>query len=243
MIDPVTAMMAGKVVLGATKAISQKVKANKAGNAAESNVPDLVDPNMSAYLNELAQKKRSLETGAEMASSLKNIDQTTAVTQEAITNVSGGDSSGTIQGMLQAQAVGSRAKNDALASGQRNQMALNSFYDKTLNRIADQKLQLQLLAADKKSARWAGQEQGAGQNAMATAGAATGLVEPLMALLKPKPEAGATTGGMADILGGGTAPAGDAPAISNSGMPSIPTGDAAGGLDVESLLGGLSTGS
>lgn len=216
----------------------QSFKANKLKNEADASRPDLVDPNLSSYLTELAQKKKSLETGAEMASSLRNIDQTTAGTQENLTNVTGGDSGGTIQAMLQAQMMGSRAKNDALASGQRNQLALNSFYDKTLNRIADQKLQLQLQNSQQKMAEWSKMKQSANQNLMAGAANMIGL-KPGQEGSSQSPVVTPDASASPAVTGGDSLPA-DGPSVDNSGKPSIV--GATGGLDVESILSGLSTG-
>jgi hypothetical protein len=170
-----TAIGAGAgAILGAIKGGIQLHNANKAGNAANSLQPGLYDPMQTAMLDEIQQKKNSLQSGSAYASNMGAIDATTAGTQNAITQVTGGDVSGTIEGLLAAQTNAGRAKNQVL--GQADQA--NQFYS-TLgvdlqNKISSRSMELQLAMQAQKRAEWA---QGK-QNAMGNLNAAAALTDP-----------------------------------------------------------------
>lgn len=235
--DPSMGIAIGKTALGLGTAAVQGIKANKLKKDAESAYPDLIDPQMSSYLSELAQKKRSIETGADFASSMKNIDQSIAGTQENLTNVTGGDTGGTIQAMLQAQMTGQNAKNQALAAGQQNQMAYENLYGNTLRRIADQKLQLQMQRSQQKLGEWARMKQSANQNMMAGIGSLAGLIgaggagSPAQSMAGGSPQGTSST----EAVGQSSAPFSmEGMDVSNSGMPS-PAAASGGGPDLSAL--------
>lgn len=231
--DKAGAMMKTGLSLGS--AAVQGIKANKLKKDAESAYPDLIDPQMSSYLSELAQKKRSMETGADFASSMKNIDQSIAGTQENLTNVTGGDTGGTIQAMLQAQMTGQNAKNQALAAGQQNQLAYENLYGNTLRRIADQKLQLQMQRSQQRLAEWARMKQSANQNFMAGMGSLTGLMGKGAGQQQSQAPQGDTSTDFGPVEQSSSPVSMDGANISNSGMPSVAEGAAGGGPDLSAL--------
>lgn len=250
--DPMTLMAAGqaagkiaKTGVGLATSAVQKSKANKLKREAEGLMPDMVDPNMASYLAELAEKKRSIETGAEFASSMRNIDQTTAGTQEALTRASGGDVGGTMQALLQSQQVASRAKNDALSMGQRNQLAYTGMYGDVLKRIEQRKLELQMQRAQQRTAEWAAMQKGATQNfmgAMGTAPEGAAGVKGLMDVLKSlNPTQQPTAPGESGTDLGSAPYSSDGVNMDASGKPSIdkPTAETP---DINSILGNLGGG-
>jgi len=107
-----------QAALGAGMGILQNLQAMKLKNQAETAMPGFVDPNQSAFLAELAQKRKSIETGADFAAGMNTIDTTNAGTNEAIVRSTGGDVGGTIQALLQSQGMANQAKNNVLAQGQ-----------------------------------------------------------------------------------------------------------------------------
>ena len=145
----------------------QNLQANKLKNQANAAVPGFVDPNQSAFLAELAQKRKSIDTGADFAVGMNTIDSTNAGTNEAIVRSTGGDVGGTIQALLQSQGMANQAKNNVLAQGQQQQMQYNQMYGSLLNRIEDRKLQLQMYRSQQARAEWAKKQQQANQNMMA----------------------------------------------------------------------------
>lgn len=166
--------------LNLATSLFQEIKANKLKNKAESAFPDLVDPNQSAYLAELDQKRKSIETGAAFQSGMDAIDQTTASTQNAITKSTGGDVTSTIQSLLQAARNSGRAKNEVLAQGQNQQFAYNNLYGNLMNQISGRKMQLQMQRSQQNLAEWSKMKQGANQNFQAgAAGGASSLLDGL----------------------------------------------------------------
>lgn len=152
--------------MGVATGLIQSMQANKLKKQADASFPELVDPNQAGYLAELAQKRKSLETGADFAAGMNAIDATNAGTNDAITRSAGGDASGTIQGLLQAQRVAGDAKNQVLAQGQNQQMQYNQMYQGMLDQIAGRKLQLQMQRSQQARAEWAAKQKSAQQNLM-----------------------------------------------------------------------------
>jgi len=150
----------------------QSLQAMKLKNKAETALPSFVDPNQSAFLAELAQKRKSIDTGADFAAGMNTIDTTNAGTNEAIVRSTGGDVGGTIQALLQSQGMANQAKNNVLAQGQQQQMQYNQMYSGLLNRVEDRKLQLQMYRSQQARAEWAKKQQQANQNMMAGLGRA-----------------------------------------------------------------------
>ena len=147
--------------------ILQNLQAMKLKRQADSAMPGFVDPNQSAFLAELQQKRRSIDTGADFAAGMNTIDSTNAGTNEAIVRSTGGDVGGTIQALLQSQGMANQAKNNVLAQGQQQQMQYNQMYGSLLNRIEDRKLQLQMYRTQQARAEQMKKQQQANQNMMA----------------------------------------------------------------------------
>lgn len=150
--------------------IMQQIQANRLKNKADASVPELVDPNQSAFLAELGQKRKSIETGADFAAGMNAIDATNAGTNEAITRNTGGDVGGTIQALLQSQRAAGDSKNQVIAQGQQQQNQVSAAYQGMLDKIAARRLQLQMYNSQQARAEWAKKQQQASQNLMAGAG-------------------------------------------------------------------------
>lgn len=148
----------------------QTLQANNLKKQANSAMPDLIDPNQSSYLAELAQKRKSIDTGADFAADMNYIDSQNAATNEAITKNTGGDVGGTIQALLQSQRVSSDAKNNVLSRGHQQQFGYNQMFGDMLNKISAKQLQLQLYRSQQARAEWAKKKQQANQNMMAGIG-------------------------------------------------------------------------
>lgn len=162
--------------LNLATSLLQGLQANKQKKQANAAMPELQDPNQAAFLTELNQKRRSLETGADYAGAMGAINSTTAGTQEAISRNTGGDVGGTIQALLQAQSSGNTAKNNVLSNAANEQLQYNSMYGGLLNQIAARRLQLQMYNSQQNRAEWAKMQQNANQNAMAGITGAAGLL-------------------------------------------------------------------
>lgn len=167
--------LAGAAVSLGTGAI-QSLQANKLKNKADAAAPEDVDPNQLAYLAELKQKARSIETGADFASGMNAIDAAGAGTNQAIAQAAGGSSAQLIQGMLQSQKGVNAGKNQVLAQGQQNQVAYDNAYMNLLNKISARKMQMQMQRSQQYRAQWAKKAGAAGQNLM------TGVTGALSAL-------------------------------------------------------------
>lgn len=142
----------------------QSAQAGKLKNDANNAFPEAVDPNQAAFLAELEQKRKSMETGAAFASGMQNAETTGAGTMDAITHAATGDSASTIQGLLQAQKGVNNAKNQTLAQGQQMQAGYDNMYSGMLNKIAARKLQLQMLKYQQNMAEYTAKKSAANQN-------------------------------------------------------------------------------
>lgn len=152
--------------MGIGMGIIQSIQAKKLKDRANSAFPDLVDPSQAAFLSELGQKKKSLDTGSAFATGMQNIDATQAGTNEAITRASGGDTGATMQALLQGQRVAGDSKNAVIAQGQNQQLAYTQMYQGMLDQIAARKLQLQMQRSQQAQAEWAAKQKSASQNLM-----------------------------------------------------------------------------
>lgn len=163
-------------IMGLASSLIQGIQAKRLKNKSDAAMPELVDPNQAAFLAELNQKRRSIETGADFAGAMANIDATTAGTQEAITRATGGDVGGTIQALLQAQRTAGGAKNQAIAQGQQQQQAYTGMYKQMLDQIAGRRFSLQQQRSQQALAEWGKMKQGANQNFMAGLAGAAGML-------------------------------------------------------------------
>lgn len=150
----------------------QQFQANKLKKQADSAMPGLVDPNQAAFLSELNQKRKSLDTGAAYGAGNAAIDASTAGTNEALVRSTGGDAGGTIQALLSSQANAGQAKNNLNAQGAQQQLQYTGMYNALNNAISARSEQLQLYRSQQARAEWAQKQQMANQNTMAGLGMA-----------------------------------------------------------------------
>lgn len=153
--------------LAAGMGLLQQIQATRLKNKADSAFPDFVDPNQSAFLAELAQKRKSMETGSDFAAGMNEINSTNAGTNDAITKVTGGDAGATVQALLQSERAAGDSKNAVLAQGEQQQAQNNVLYSQMLNQISARKMQLQLARSQQFRGEWAKKQQTANQNLMA----------------------------------------------------------------------------
>jgi hypothetical protein len=216
--------------LSLATSLVQGIQAQRQKKKADAAFPELVDPNQAAFLSELNQKRRSIETGADFAGAMDKINATTAGTQEAITRNTGGDVGGTIQALLQAQNSANSAKNAVIGQGQQQQLAYNNMYGGLLNQISARRLQLQMQRSQQNLGEWAKGQQGTNQNLLAGLTSAAGMGA--NALANQQPGAEVTAGAE------GASPE-SLPMLSSL----LPTGDAGGaGLGGGELMGGADAG-
>ena len=83
------------------------------------------------------------------------IDSSSAGTQEAITQVTGGDVGGTIQALLSSQSAANRAKNQVLAQGDQMQYAYTGLAKTMQDDISSRAMELSLALRQQKLAEWA----------------------------------------------------------------------------------------
>jgi hypothetical protein len=150
--------------IGMVTGLVQTIQALGAKKRAKAAAPSKIDPTQAAFLSELAQKRKSIDTGAEFATGMQAIDDTTAATDAAIVQSSGGDAAGTIQALLQSAAIAGKNKNQVLANGMNRQAQVTGLYANTLNGIAARKMQLQLADQQQAMAEWASKSQDAFSN-------------------------------------------------------------------------------
>lgn len=151
--DPLTGQAVKSGVGLATGAL-QQLQAFNLKKKADAAFPDQVDPNQASFLAELGQKRRSIETGADVQAQMNAADDSLATASDAITTNAGGNSSAAIQGILQAQANAGITKNQALAGGQARQFNYDTAYGQLMGSIAARKLQLQLARSSQLRAEW-----------------------------------------------------------------------------------------
>lgn len=145
-------------------AVIQGIKAKKLKDKADAAMPELVDPGQAAFLSELQQKRRSIDTGADFATGMQAIDATNTGTNDALVRNGGGDAGATMQALLQSERVAGDSKNNVLAQGQQQQMQYNSMYGSLLNDMSQRKLELQLMQSQQARAEWAKMQSNAAKN-------------------------------------------------------------------------------
>lgn len=114
-------------------------------NQADKMMPAQADPRQISLLNEIDQKRRALDVGSEYAAGSREIGQGLAGTQDRLAQVTGGDVGGTMAGLLKAQRGAGTATNNMLAQGQQNQRFFTTAGENLLSRIAQRKMDLQLM--------------------------------------------------------------------------------------------------
>lgn len=150
--------------IGAATALTQTLQAINAKKKARGTAPEKIDPMQAAFLAEIAQKRKSIDTGAEFATGMQTVDDTMAATNNAIISNSGGDAAGSMQALLQSAALAGRQKNQVLAQGAQAQAQATGLYASVLDKIAQRKMDLQLEDFRQNKAEWAAKSKDAFQN-------------------------------------------------------------------------------
>lgn len=140
---------------GLTKGIPQLLKSMQSKKQADAAMPPAYDAQQLAMLSQVQQKVNALRTGSAFASSMGAIDSSSAGTQEAITQVTGGDVGGTIQALLSSQSAANRAKNQVLAQGDQMQYAYTGLAKTMQDDISSRAMELSLALRQQKLAEWA----------------------------------------------------------------------------------------
>lgn len=125
--------------------LQEVIRGRRERKAAAEDMPSLVDPQQSAFLAELQQKRNALNTGAEYSSSLGAVNDNMISTQNKLAGNSGGDVGGTVSALLGSQQVANRGTGQILAQGQQNEGMYNGLYGDLMDKIVNRKLQLGLL--------------------------------------------------------------------------------------------------
>ncbi len=179
------ANMPKQATMGLATGAFQALQAMKLKKKAESAMPPTVDPRQAAFLSELNQKRKAIDTGADFAAGMSAVDTTQAGTNENIIRAGGGDAGGTMMALLQAQRGASDAKNKVLAEGQGQQQFYTSQFGDLNNKIAARAMQLQMYRSQQARAEWAAKKQAADANIMA---GVAGLMEQKQSYGKPVTE-------------------------------------------------------
>jgi hypothetical protein len=126
----------GQMIAGA----AQKKKAEKL-------MPGMEDPEQRAELEDVKQRMASATSGTDAmtAANLRNVDQCTAQTQNAISRNTGGDVGGTVSAMLQSQRTGDASANQVYGQARQQLPYFMTMKNSMLNNIAQRKLELGLL--------------------------------------------------------------------------------------------------
>lgn len=212
--------------------IVQNISAAKKKKQADSLMPGTVDPHQAAFLAELNQKRKAIDTGADFGAGMNAINSTNASTNEALTRASGGDTGATIQGLLGAQRVAGDAGNNVIAQGQQQQMGYNSMYNDLNNKMAARAMQIQMQRSQQARAEWAQKKQTANQNMMSgVAGLFSGGAPKIPGLGGEEAEMMNSQGGPNTSLMGGTGgDSANAPDLGKGGVFPELMGSAASGI-------------
>jgi len=141
--------------LGIGTGAYQLNEARKNKKAAEANMPQGVDPQQAAFADELNQKRESINTGSAYAAGMNEADQGQASANSGIVNATGGDVQGTVDALIKAQRASGEQRNNILAQGDASQRFYTGMYGSMVDKIAQRKLELQLLRHNQNMAEWA----------------------------------------------------------------------------------------
>jgi hypothetical protein len=133
----------------------QSLKARRAKKQAEALMPGASDPTQLAFLAEMNQKRKALNTGSEFAADMGYLKQTAAGMNQAIVQAGGGDVAGTMQALLSGQANVGRSMNQVLARADEQQKFYNTFSSDLVNKIAQRRMEIALSKSYQKRAEWA----------------------------------------------------------------------------------------
>jgi hypothetical protein len=137
----------------------QLLRAAREKRQASSAGPPLEDTAQAGLLAELDQKRKAINTGAEFQTGIDRIGGNTAAADEAITQNTGGDVSGTIAGILGAENQANKGVGSVLAAGQNNEKYYTGAFSDLTNRMAQRKMELQLANKAQLMAQWATDKQ------------------------------------------------------------------------------------
>lgn len=157
-------------LIGLIKGASQGAGARKDQRAADNLQPSLYDPQQQAFLAEINQKRRSINSGSAYAADMGDINQSQAAANSAIVQAGGGDSAGTIQGLLAAQQGAGRLKNQVLGQAGGEGQFYDTFGNNLLANMSGRVMQLQLAQQAQKRAQWAQKSQDSYANLTNAAG-------------------------------------------------------------------------
>lgn len=145
---------------------------------AEKKMPGMEDPEQRAELERIKQDMTSMQSGtdATTAANLREINQGTAQTQQAIARNTGGNVGGTISGILQAQRTGAGQANQVYGQARQNANYFQSLRDQMQNRISQRKLELGMYKNQQDMARSATNEQAGFQNMAQGASSGLGMI-------------------------------------------------------------------
>lgn len=145
---------------------------------AEKNMPADEDPEQRAELERLKQDMRSMRSGTDATTqaNLREINQGTAQTQQAIARNTGGNVGGTISGLLQAQRTGANQAGQVYGQARQQSNYFQSLRDQMQNRIAQRKLELGMYRNQQDMARSATNEQEGFQNIAQGASSGLGMI-------------------------------------------------------------------
>lgn len=141
----------------------------QAKKEAEGNTPPMEDTEVRMLLDEVNQKRKSLETGSAFASGKREIGQNTAAAMEGIKDVAGGNTGAAIEAMNKAQRIGATDVNRLLANADQMQTYFTTLATDLTKGIAQRKLDLQMYDRVQALAEAAQNQKDGKANMMATA--------------------------------------------------------------------------
>ncbi len=151
--------------IGGVTSLIEAIHGRKDKQAADNLQPSLYDPQQQAFLAEINQKRKSINSGSAFAADMGDINQSQQGTDQAIVQNGGGDSAGTIAGLLTAETNAGRLKNQVLGNSMAEGQFYNTFGNSLLDSISARSLQLQLAQQSQRRAQWAQESQDAYGNA------------------------------------------------------------------------------
>lgn len=115
------------------------------GRRARGLTPPQEDPELRAFLNEIQQRRKELETGAGFQTQRRLIGQQLATTQRGIVRAGGGATGATISGLARAQRVAGTQLGEVLGAAEQRQLFLTQMAGQIIGDIGQRRLELQLL--------------------------------------------------------------------------------------------------
>lgn len=151
--------------IGGVKSGLQMINAFKDRRQADNYNPSLQDPMQLAMLDEIQQKRRSIQSGTAYAPQMEDINASQAGVIQGILGAGSGSAATTIQGLLASQSTAGRVKNQIFSQAAGQEQYYSALGTDLMNRISDRTLQLQLMNMSQNRAEWAQGKQDAFANA------------------------------------------------------------------------------